>query len=132
MQAKDSARASSNGVRLLPIRHAKRSMPVGDCKHVAEMHDHVAGMVNTPVLDMHCRIAAGGDARSRQSRLGSDVRDTFPENDDEDDDDDDKDGKKAFAKFDEPTRIEGEGGGVDPDPGDRDSVSHVTTSRPCA
>ena len=30
--------------------------------------------------------------------------------------------KEDFSKFDEPTRIEGEGGSVDPDPGDRDSV----------
>ena len=54
------------------------------------------------------------------------MRDTFREDDDEDDMD--RDGKEAFAKFDEPTRIEGEGGGVDPDPGDRDSVGHTTTT----
>lgn len=50
------------------------------------------------------------------------MRDRFRDSDAEDDDED-KDGKEAFAKFDEPTRIEGEGGLVDPDPGDRDSVS---------
>ena len=50
------------------------------------------------------------------------MRDTFRE---DDEDDEDRDGKEAFAKFDEPTRIEGEGGVVDPDPGDRDSVGHT-------
>lgn len=62
-----------------------------------------------------CRIAAGGDKRFRQSRLGAD--DSFRQDDDSLEDKDD------FAKFDEPTRIEGEGGDVDPDPGDRESVS---------
>lgn len=63
-----------------------------------------------------CRIAAGGDARFRQSRLGA--GDSFKE-------DDDAYEKEDFAGFDKPTRIEGEEGGghVDPDPGDRDSVS---------
>jgi thiosulfate reductase cytochrome b subunit len=61
-----------------------------------------------------CRIAAGGDKRFRQSRLGAD--DSFRQDDDSLEDKDD------FAKFDEPTRIEGEGGDVDPDPGDRESV----------
>lgn len=62
------------------------------------------------------RIAAGGDARFRQSRLGA--ADSFKE-------DDDASEKEDFAGFDKPTRIEGEEGGghVDPDPGDRDSVS---------
>lgn len=63
-----------------------------------------------------CRIAAGGDTRFRQSRLGG--ADSFKEDDDAFD-------KEDFAGFDKPTRIEGEEGGghVDPDPGDRDSVS---------
>lgn len=63
-----------------------------------------------------CRIAAGGDTRFRQNRLGA--GDSFEE-------DDDAFEKEDFAGFDKPTRIEGEEGGghVDPDPGDRDSVS---------
>lgn len=59
-----------------------------------------------------CRIAAGGDKRVRQSRLGED---SFKEDDAFD--------KEDFSGFDKPTRIEGEEGHVDPDPGDRDSVS---------
>ena len=66
-----------------------------------------------------CRIAAGGDKRFRQSRLGSDTADNFMQEEDAMD-------KEDFAKFDEPTRIEGEGGDVDPDPGDRDSVRSST------
>ena len=65
---------------------------------------------------LRCRIAAGGDKRFRQSRLGSDTADGFGPDEDPLEDKDD------FAKFDEPTRIEGEGGDVDPDPGDRESV----------
>ncbi|KAA6420817.1 MAG: small conductance mechanosensitive ion channel family [Trebouxia sp. A1-2] len=65
------------------------------------------------------RIAAGGDKRFRQSRLGSDAADSFRQDDDSLEDKDD------FAKFDEPTRIEGEGGDVDPDPGDRESETEA-------
>lgn len=61
-----------------------------------------------------CRIAAsGGDKRFRQSRLGSDAADNLGSEDEEED----------FPNFDKPTRIEQEGSDVDPDPGDRDSVS---------
>ncbi len=67
-----------------------------------------------------CRIAAGGDRRFRQSRLGSDAADSFRQEEDSMED------KEDFAKFDEPTRIEGEGGDVDPDPGDRESVRFTT------
>lgn len=70
-----------------------------------------------------CRIAAGGDKRFRQSRLGSDAADSFRQEEDAFD-------KEDFSKFDEPTRIEGEGGSVDLDPGDRDSVS-VSFSHIC-
>lgn len=68
------------------------------------------------IMILACRIAAGGDKRFRQSRLGSDAADSFRQ------DDDSLEDKNDFAKFDEPTRIEGEGGDVDPDPGDRESV----------
>lgn len=63
-----------------------------------------------------CRIPAGGDKQSRQSRLGSDAADSFKQ-------EDDALAKEDFSGFDKPTRIEGEGGHVDPDPGDRESVS---------
>lgn len=62
------------------------------------------------------RIAAGGDKQSRQSRLATDFADSFKQ-------EDDALAKEDFSGFDKPTRIEGEGGHVDPDPGDRDSVS---------
>lgn len=75
-------------------------------------------LVIMPHASSICRIAAGGDKRLRQSRLGTDAADSFKDEDDALENED-------FSGFDKPTRIEGEEGGghVDPDPGDRDSVS---------
>ena len=75
-----------------------------------------------PCVSSICRIAAGGDKRFRQSRLGTDAADSSKEEDDALENED-------FSGFDKPTRIEGEEGGghVDPDPGDRDSVSLLDT-----